>query len=94
MTIDRINPAEPIQPGKKAGQTGKVSREAQTDSISLSEEAVARADLYRAQELVNSAEDVRAARIAELKRKINDPSYIDDAIIRATADKILDAFGL
>jgi negative regulator of flagellin synthesis FlgM len=94
MTIDRINPLDPIQPGKKPGRTGQVSKDVTPDSISLSSEAVEKAELYRAMELVSAAEDLRADRIAELKKKINDPSYIDDAVIKTTADRIMDAFGL
>lgn len=94
MTIDRINPLEPIQPEKKPGRSGQVSKDIESDSISLSSEAVEKAELYRAMELVSAAEDLRADRIAELKKKINDPSYIDDAVIKTTADRIMDAFGL
>jgi negative regulator of flagellin synthesis FlgM len=94
MTIDRIGSIDPIQPGKKPGRTGQVSQNAKTDSITLSSEALEKGDLYQAIELVSSAADVRADRIAELKKKINDPSYINDTIIQATADKIIDAFGL
>jgi negative regulator of flagellin synthesis FlgM len=94
MTIDRINPLEPIQPGKKTGRNGQVERGKGSDSISLSSEAVEKAELYRAMELVSAASDVRAERIAELKEKINDPSYINDTLITATADKIMDVFGL
>jgi negative regulator of flagellin synthesis FlgM len=94
MTIDRINSAEPIQPNKKAGQAGRIERESESDSISISQEALDKAELARAMEAVSRAEDVRAERVAELKKKINDPSYINDTIVKATADKILDAFGL
>jgi negative regulator of flagellin synthesis FlgM len=94
MTIERINPLDPIQPGKKPGRSGQVSRDVASDSISLSSEAVEKAELYRAMELVSAAEDLRAERIAELKKKINDPAYIDDAVIKTTADRIMDAFGL
>jgi negative regulator of flagellin synthesis FlgM len=94
MTIDRINPLEPIQPEKKTGRSGQVSKDVKSDSISLSSEAVEKAELYRAMEFVSAAEDVRAERIAELKQKINDPSYIDDTIINATADKIIGVFGI
>ena len=93
MTVDRINPLEPIQPGKKTGRSGQVEAK-QKDSISVSSEAIEKAELLKAMELVNAASDVRTDRIAELKKKINDPSYINDTIIRATADQILDAFGL
>jgi negative regulator of flagellin synthesis FlgM len=94
MTIDRINPLEPIQPGKKSGKTGLAPKDIKSDSITLSQEALEKAELYRAMELVSAAEDVRAERVAELKKKINDPSYINDTIIKATAEKIADAFGL
>ena len=94
MTVDRINPLEPLQPGKKTGRGGQLEKGKENDSISLSSEAVEKAELYRAIELVNSAGDVRADRVAELKAKINDPSYINDTIIRATADRLMDAFGL
>ncbi|MDR2552237.1 MAG: flagellar biosynthesis anti-sigma factor FlgM [Treponema sp.] len=94
MTIDRINPLEPVQPGKKSGRGGQVEKGKAADSISVSPEAVAKAELYHAMELVSTASDVRTERIAELKAKINNPSYINDKILQATADKILDAFGL
>ena len=94
MTVDRINPLEPLQPGKKTGRSGQLDRGKENDSISLSSEAVEKAELLRAMELVSAAGDVRAERVAELKKKINDPSYINDTIIKATADRILDAFGI
>jgi negative regulator of flagellin synthesis FlgM len=93
MTIDRIGSPEPIQPGKKPGQTSRVAQTERTDSIDLSSEAVEKSELYRMVELAASAPDVREDRIAELRQKINDPSYIDDRIISATADRILDLFG-
>ena len=94
MTINRIDPIDPIQPGKKTNRSGDVNSSAKTDSISLSSEAVEKGELYRAIELASAAPDVRADRIAELREKINDPNYINDTIIKATADKIMDAFGL
>jgi negative regulator of flagellin synthesis FlgM len=94
MTIDRIGSIDPIQPGKKAGRSGQVSQNEKTDSISLSAEALEKGELYQAKELIFAAADVRAERIAEMKSKINDPSYINETILKATADKILDAWGL
>ena len=94
MTIDRIGSIDPIQPGKKTGQSSRIGQSAQSDSISLSSEALEKGELYQAIELVSAAPDVRTDRIAELKQKIDDPSYINETIIQATADKILEAFGL
>ena len=94
MKIDRIGIVDPLQNGKKADRTENVRRKADTDSVSFSSEAIEKGDLYQAVELVSAAPDVRTDRIEELKRKINDPSYINDAIIGSTADRIMDAFGV
>jgi negative regulator of flagellin synthesis FlgM len=94
MMIDRIGSIDPIQPGKKAGQNNKVATQTQTDSISLSAEAMEKGEIYKAMETVSSAADVRADRIAELKAKIDDPNYINDTVLRSTADKIMEAFGI
>ena len=94
MTIDRIGSIDPIQPGKKTGQNSRVTTPNKADSISLSAEAMEKGGLYKAMEIVSSASDVRAERIAELKEKINDPSYINETVLNATAEKIMDAFGL
>jgi negative regulator of flagellin synthesis FlgM len=94
MTIDRIGPPDPIQPGKRPGRSESVKAGDKSDSISLSSEALEKSDLYQAIGLVASAPDVRAEKIAELKAKINDPAYINERIVDATAEKIMDAFGL
>jgi negative regulator of flagellin synthesis FlgM len=94
MTIDRIGPPEPIQPGKKPGRSGEVREHGQADSISLSSEAVEKSEVYHTIEVVSSTPDVRMDRVAELKAKINDPAYLNDVIINATADKLIESFGL
>jgi negative regulator of flagellin synthesis FlgM len=91
MMIDRIGSIDPIQPGKKPGRTNQVNETPQADSISISKEAVEKAELHRVVELAMAAPDVRTDRVEELKAKINDPSYINDTILNATADKIMDA---
>jgi negative regulator of flagellin synthesis FlgM len=91
MMIDRIGSIEPIQPGKKPGRTNQVSEAPKTDSISISSEAVEKAELYRVTELAKAAPDVRVDRVEEVKARINDPSYINDKVLNATTDKIIDA---
>jgi negative regulator of flagellin synthesis FlgM len=93
MTIDRIGPPEPIQPGKKPGRSEYVRASGDADSISLSSAAREKSELYQVIELVSSAPDVRLDRIAELKEKVKDPNYLNDQIINATADKIMEVFG-
>ena len=90
MTIDRISSIDPIQPGKKPEQAGRVNRPRGVDSINISSEAQEKAELLKAQQIVAAAPDVRAERISELKEKINDPSYINDRVLNATADRLIE----
>jgi negative regulator of flagellin synthesis FlgM len=91
MTIDRIGSIDPIQPGKKPGRPNQVNESAKTDSISISSEAQEKAELLRVKELAAATPELREDRVAELKDKINDPSYLNEKIINATADKLIDA---
>ncbi len=89
MTIDRLNPLDPIQPKKPSG-AARADRTPGADSVSLSSEAVVKAELFNALELAKSAPDVRMDRVAEVKAKLEDPNYLNDAVLAATADRILD----
>jgi negative regulator of flagellin synthesis FlgM len=91
MMIDRISSIDPIQPEKKPGGAAKTREIPDTDSINISEEAVRRAEEQRAIEMVKAAPDVRMDRVEELRAKINDPSYINEKVLQATADRLLDA---
>jgi len=91
MTIDRIGSIDPIQPGKKPGRASQVNESNRADSINISSQAQEKAELLRIQEMAAAAPDIRADRVAELKEKINDPSYINDKVMNATADKLIDA---
>lgn len=89
MTIDRLNPLDPIQPKKPSGST-HVARNSRDDSVNLSSEAVEKAQLFKAMELAKAAPEIRMDRVAELKARIDDPNYINDTVLNATADRILD----
>lgn len=90
MIIDRLNSIDPIRDPQKSASNGKAGKAAGGDSISISSDAAQKADLYKAFELAKAAPEVRADRVAELKAKINEPSYINDAVVSMTADKIVD----
>jgi negative regulator of flagellin synthesis FlgM len=53
---------------------------------------VEQAERYQVLELIKSAPDLDEARIAELRQKINDPSYMNEAVIKATADNIVNSW--
>jgi len=92
MTVNRIGHVEPIPTGKKPGRSEPVGGNDKADTITLSAQAKEQAEKYQVLELIKAAPDMDEARIAELRQKINDPSYLNDRIINATADKIITAW--
>jgi negative regulator of flagellin synthesis FlgM len=92
MTVNRIGHVEPIPPGKRPGRNEQVGGDKKADTINLSAEAMEKAEKYQVIELIQSAPDMDDARIAELRQKIDDPEYLNDKVINATAEKILNAW--
>jgi negative regulator of flagellin synthesis FlgM len=91
MTIGRTGPVEPTRPINEGRRNDPAGKTAKTDvTVSISTEALKKAEWLSAIEIVSAAPDVRADRIAELKVKVNDPAYITDALLNVTADKIID----
>lgn len=94
MTIDRMGSIDPLKNLGKADKPAKPVRTDRSDSIELSSEAKSQAELLSARELARSAPEVRMDRVEELRVKIQDPNYINNAILESTAEGILKSFGL
>jgi negative regulator of flagellin synthesis FlgM len=94
MMIDRIGFMNPVFLNNNSGLNNQVNRLTQTDSVKLSLEALAKGDFYRACDIANAAPDVRLEMIAEIKAQINDPSFVDNEVLGATADKLMEVFRL
>jgi protein-tyrosine-phosphatase len=94
MMVGRIGPLDPIQSGDKPEKSDQFRGGDRTDSISLSPEAKAKSELYQVVELIKSAPELDDSQIIALREKINDPAYLNERTISATADRIMDAFGL
>jgi len=92
MTVDRIGHVEPITPGKRPGRSEQTGGNIRTDSISLSSEAMKKAEMYQVVELIKAAPELDDAKIAELRQKIEDPEYLNDKVINATAEKLVNAW--
>ena len=93
MMVGRIDQLAPIQPGNKPGKSDQVRGGDRTDVISLSQEAREKAEVFQVVELIKSVPDLNDAQITALRERINDPAYINGTI-GATADRIMNAFGL
>ena len=62
--------------------------------VTISQEAREKAEMQRIIDMVKSAPDVRADRVAEVSDKLKDPNYINNTLLGNVADKILDVFGI
>jgi len=94
MTIDRLGPVDPVSKYNKTGKPAKTSRTVKSDVVQVSEEALKSAALQQTAEAVRSAPDIRMDRVEEVKEKLKDPNYINDKIVEAVADRLLDVFGI
>jgi negative regulator of flagellin synthesis FlgM len=94
MMVERIGQLNPIQPGNRPGKSDQLRGGDRADSITVSSEAKEKAELYQVVELIRSVPSMDDAQIAALREKINDPAYLNERVISATADRIMDAFGL
>ncbi len=94
MTIDRLGPVDPVAKYNKTGKPTKVVKQALTDSVAVSEEARNSAALQQTADIVRSTPDVRMDRVEEVKAKLQDPNYINDKVVEAVADSLMDVFGI
>ncbi|MCL2764462.1 MAG: flagellar biosynthesis anti-sigma factor FlgM [Treponema sp.] len=92
MTVNRIGHVEPILSGKRPGRSEQVGGNDKADTINLSAQAMEKAERYQVLELIKSAPELEEARIIELRQKIEDPSYINEKVVNATADNIVNAW--
>lgn len=90
MTIDRLGPINPTPNLNKSAKASKSSKKDRADSISFSEEAKSKGEIYKATEETRLVPDVRQDRITEVKKKLQDPGYIDEKVIETVAEKVLD----
>ena len=94
MTIDKLGPINPVSKYNKTQKVEKPSNRDNADSISFSEEAKTKGEVYKVTEEVKLTPEIRQDRIDEVKKKLQDPGYIDEKVVEAVADKVMDLFQL
>lgn len=94
MTIERLGPVDPVQRYSQTDKTNARTSKPENDSVSFSDEAKVKAEMLRLSEQVKQTADVRADRVAEVKRKLEDPNYIDNRVVEHVAEQIMDMFNL
>ena len=94
MGISGINSVNNYNGYNRIQKKSAVDKANAADTVSISQEAKDKAELQRIIDMVKSAPDVRADRVAEVTDKLKDPNYINNTILGNVADKILDVFGI
>lgn len=95
MRIDQIggiNPLNNVQSTKRTQGSGSVK--SAPDSISVSAEAKEMAEAFYLKGIADETPDVRTDLVAQIKEKIKDPNYLNPQTINATAERIMQAYGL
>jgi negative regulator of flagellin synthesis FlgM len=90
--VNNVTQVTNVRNLRKTESSAKVDRD--VDSISVSAEAKEMAEAYYLEKVANETPDVRADRVAEVKEKLKDPNYLNDAVIKSAADKFLSALGI
>jgi len=94
MTVERIGPLDPASNVTKTEKPSRLRMKGEPDSINVSEEARSKSEVFKATEAAKTAPSVRADRVEEVKRKLQDPSYPSQEVIEKVADEILKTFGV
>ena len=94
MTIDRLGPVDPVQRYSQTDKTKAPKSKPENDSVAFSEEAKQKAELFRVSEQVKASAEVRMDRVEEVRRKLQDPNYIDNRVVEHVAEQIMDMFNL
>lgn len=93
MRIDKLAGVDQYAKIEKTRSRAKVEKQAKSDSISVSSQAVKNAELYAVAEAVKATPDIRMDRINEVKERMADPNYIEKAL-DDVAGRIVDMFGI
>lgn len=80
MMIDKLNSIEPVEGTSRNEKVQQVHRVNHEDTISISAESQRLSEAYLAKKIAMEAPDVRENKIAEVRQKLEDPSYIKNAI--------------
>ncbi len=94
MSIERLGSLDPLAAYKNSQKVNRVQSNAGQDSVSVSEEARAKAELFKLDLAVRSSPDIRMDRVEAAKAKLQDPNYINDTIVNSVADKLMGVFGI
>jgi negative regulator of flagellin synthesis FlgM len=68
----------------------KENTEVKKDSINISDEAKMMADITKYKEVIKKMPDIRAEKVAEIKQKLKDESYMSKEVYNSVSKKLSD----
>jgi negative regulator of flagellin synthesis FlgM len=92
MTVERVGFPDPVSKPKKTERPARTEHTSAADSINVSAGALEKAEIYNATEAAKAAPDLRMERIEEIRKKLDDPTYITDKVIEELADRLMEVF--
>ncbi|MBQ0039765.1 MAG: flagellar biosynthesis anti-sigma factor FlgM [Treponema sp.] len=95
MMIDKVTNVTPLNNLQNTKRSNNVANSQRaSDEISVSDEAKAMAEAMFMKQVSDETPDIRQDLVEQIKLKIQDPNYLNEATLAATADQILSAYGL
>jgi len=94
MSIERLGSLDPLSAYNKSQKSNRIQSRDGADSIAVSEEARQKSEIFRLNQHVRNADDIRMDKVEEVKQKLQNPDYINDTVVSSVADKIMGVFGL
>lgn len=91
--IEKLNVTNPVVNAQSNVLKEDSSSFNTKDSVTLSKDAERLAEVHLAMSIAKSAPEMRVDKVAEMKEKFANPSYLDD-IMSDLADNIMNAYGL
>lgn len=93
MMIEKLNVTNPVANIQKAVKKEDSFSLNLHDCVTLSKDAEKFAEMHLAIRTARISSDVRADKVAEMRVKFADPSYMS-SVIDGLADSIMDAYGI
>jgi negative regulator of flagellin synthesis FlgM len=93
MDINKIHGVEKVVAPAKTKTVDRTEGVASSDQVTLSAESREKADIRHAMEIVRSAPDVRADKVAEFKALVESGRFGNSEVIERVAKKMLEDLG-
>jgi hypothetical protein len=95
MMIENIGPLSPLNP-VSANKNTTAARPVRGggDTITVSAAAKAQAEAYQLAQIAAETPDVRQALIDEVRARIQEPGYLNKAVLSSVTDKLMESYGL